>query len=235
MSAALDAAIANHIDLVTYGIDDLSQLIKGRAAAIQLAATVIRYHNGICSDLHRFFCVGDGHNALQAEGLTPSLAHLGSRVPIHGLIKHGRKVVRHRNTDVGPFWNVVLQVRQLKGLTHQIVPGPGGVGGKAQQAGGCQFGRRREARPQITLAVAAHDRIHGECKRIEVRLPTTINHAPGEGLVLVIIKLEYFWRANGAPDLLDPDGGQRRNTKKRIEPLCSTSHRALTVMMKQTL
>ena len=64
MGTPLYAPITDHIDLITHSVNNLRQLIKGGAAAIELATAMIRYHNGICSDLDRPFGILHRHDPL---------------------------------------------------------------------------------------------------------------------------------------------------------------------------
>jgi hypothetical protein len=90
---ALNTAIAYHVQSIAHRVNNLGQLIKGGATAIKLPAAVIRYHNGICSDIGRPASIFDRHNALETKRSAPAFFDLGRCIPIHGLIQHRRKVV----------------------------------------------------------------------------------------------------------------------------------------------
>jgi hypothetical protein len=64
VSAALNTAVANDINIAAHSVNDFGQLIKGGSAAIKLPTPVIRYHNGIRSDGNRFTSILHRHNAL---------------------------------------------------------------------------------------------------------------------------------------------------------------------------
>ena len=53
MAAPANAPVANHLYPVAYGIDDLGQLIERSAAAVQLPAAVVRYHDRVRADIRR--------------------------------------------------------------------------------------------------------------------------------------------------------------------------------------
>lgn len=67
MRSALDSAVHDHIDFVTYGIHDLGQLIKRRARSVKLAATVIGQNDTRAANIDRTPRIRHRHDALQAE------------------------------------------------------------------------------------------------------------------------------------------------------------------------
>ena len=174
---------------------------------------MVRYHNGICPDLDRPFGIFHRHDPLQTKGLAPTLPHFGGGVPVHGLVEHRGEVIGYRDTDVGALGNMVLEVRQLKRLPQQVIQCPAGMRGETHQTGRGESRWRGEARPQIALAIAANNGVDSERQRIKSCVPASIDHAPGERLVLVVIQLKDLWGANRLADLLDPHCGQRRDTK----------------------
>ena len=213
MGAPLYAAITDHIDLITDCVDNLSQLIKGRTAAIKLASTVIRYHNGIRSNIDCLSGVLHRHYPFQAERLAPPLTHFRRGVPVHGLVEHRGEVVGHRDAHVGALGNVVLKVRQLKRLPEQVIERPVGMRSETHQAGGGESWWRGKPRPQIALTIAANDGIDSERQRIKTCVEAPIDHAPGERLVLVIVELKDLGGADGLANFLDPHCGQRGDAK----------------------
>ena len=110
MRSALNPSIANDINVITHSVDDLGQLVKRRSAAIKLPATVVRYHNGIRSDFNGFARVLNRHDALQTKRSPPAFPHRRGGIPVHRLIQHGGKIIRHGDTDIRPFRDVLFEI-----------------------------------------------------------------------------------------------------------------------------
>ena len=54
MRAAAHTTIENDLDLAIHGLDNLRQLVEGRAAAVELASAMVGYNHTIDTVRHRF-------------------------------------------------------------------------------------------------------------------------------------------------------------------------------------
>ena len=84
MRPALHPAVHEHVDPITYGVDDFGQLVERCPRAVKLSAAMVRNNDAGTTDLGGVFGVGWGHDALQAELTVPNADHLTHIVPVHG-------------------------------------------------------------------------------------------------------------------------------------------------------
>src|SRR5690606_2402475 len=68
MRAARDAAVADYLDLVAHGVDDLGERVEGGNAAVELAPAMVRHHDRGGADVHGALGILDRDDALEAEG-----------------------------------------------------------------------------------------------------------------------------------------------------------------------
>src|SRR5438874_13015413 len=102
MRPALHSAVHEHVDPITYGVDDFGQLIERCARAVKLSAAMVGNNDAGTTDLGRGFDVCWGHDALHAELTAPLPHHLGHIVPVHRWLQHLREITADRNCAAGP-------------------------------------------------------------------------------------------------------------------------------------
>ena len=88
MSAPLDAAVTDHVNLIADRIYDFGKLIERRSAPIELSASVVGHHNRVSANIDCSLGIFHRHDALQAKGLAPPPPDFRGSVPVHGLIQH---------------------------------------------------------------------------------------------------------------------------------------------------
>ncbi len=124
MGAALNAALADHVDLVAHRIDDLGKLVERAARTVELASAMVRYHDAGAADIHGAFGIGDAHHAFQREMPAPFGTDRLGILPAHRLVQHGGEIAADRSGKIGALLHVLLEVRQFHFRMDQIVDRP---------------------------------------------------------------------------------------------------------------
>src|SRR5262245_66325624 len=96
MRPALHPAVHEHVDPITYGVDDFGQLVERCPGAVKLSAAMVGNNDAGTTDLGGAFGVGWRHDALQAELTVPVPHHLGDIRPIPRRVGHLRELTAHR-------------------------------------------------------------------------------------------------------------------------------------------
>src|SRR5438477_5872874 len=123
MRSALEAAIHDYIDPISYGIHNLSQLIERCARAIELSPAMVGQYNAGAADLNRAFCICHRHDALEAELAIPEADHLSHIIPVHGRVQHLREITTDRHCAAAHL-DVFVQLRQFEPFVSDVVDAP---------------------------------------------------------------------------------------------------------------
>src|SRR5580704_1768306 len=100
VSATGDSAVANHIDPVANGVDNLGELVKWAPRPVELTPAVIGHHDPSRADVHSTFSVRNAHDSLETKLLAPFLADLRGVSPAHRLVQHRAEIVPDRDRNV---------------------------------------------------------------------------------------------------------------------------------------
>src|SRR5690349_13187045 len=120
MRPALHPAVHEHVDPITYGVDDFGQLIERCARAVKLSAAMVGNNDAGTTDLGGVFGVCWGHDALQAELTVPVPHHLGDIVPVHRWVEHLSEITADRKRAAAHI-DVLLELRQSESLVSDVV------------------------------------------------------------------------------------------------------------------
>ena len=235
MRSARHPAVTDHVDPIAHSIDDFGKLIKGCAAAVELATAVVRNHDCRRTYIDRPPRVGDGHHAFETKLSAPVDADCLGNLPVHRLIEGSREVGPNRNRFARALSDMILQIRQFELCPKQIVERPARLHRDTCKAGRCQAQRRRKSGAQIAFAPPANDGIDGQRQRIELGGLAPGDQRGVQPLVLVNIKLEHLGALERRADLLDADRAERGNPEPGVVRLRDSANRRLTMPVEHAL
>ena len=235
MGSAPDAAVHQHIDPVPHRIDDLPQLVEGRARAVQLPAAVVGDDDPGAADLRRPPGVRRRHDALEAELPVPFRHHPGHIVPVHRRIQQFGEIVRHRHDAAGAQVKMRIDLGKAELLAREIVDSPCRLEGELHPAGQGQAERQGKAGAQVALAVAAGDAVHGQHHDFDAGVLGALHHGAIQAAVLVEVELIDLRRVVPAPQFLKARRAQGGDAEHGAEAGGGGGDGTLAVMVEQPL
>src|ERR1700751_2214819 len=102
MRPALHPAVHEHVDPITYGVDDFGQLVERCPRAGKLSAAMVGNNDAGTTDLGGVFGIGWRHDALQAELPVPVPHPIGGIVPVHRSVEHLHEITADREEAPAP-------------------------------------------------------------------------------------------------------------------------------------
>jgi hypothetical protein len=114
VGAARNASVANHVQPVAHGIDNLGELVERGPRPLKLASAMIGHNDSRGADVQSTPRVRNAHNPFETELSASLFSDILGILPVHRLVEHHTEILADRNRNVRTFCHIVLQLRQLR-------------------------------------------------------------------------------------------------------------------------
>ena len=231
VATAPHTAIADDLDAVPDGLDDLGEEFQRDRSGVELATTVVRHRYGGHAGVSRHSGVGHGLNALEHDRAVPHRLQPLDVAPRQARVELGGRVFSQRN-GVGAVAGAAADgTRELARLGAQQPQGPTRVAHSVEEGAGPDLGRQREAPPDVAFAPAEHSRVDGEDERLVAAGRRPADQAPDVVPVVPHVHLEpeSGTVAGHGSTLLDRPGAHGRERERHPGPAGGAYHGQLAV------